>query len=128
MSELIFTSSNSWLYFIGLITCLYFIIKYKEKFNVEDIVSYFIYMTNRVNLILLFFMFTFMFIFSLADFTNPKIIDFFKEISIGLVFYSFFSYAVYFGILLIPKIKTFFKDNDLFTYSLYSKGGALKEK
>lgn len=54
-----------------------------------------------------------MFMFTIVDFTDPKIITFFEDTAKGLLYYSFFNYSIYYGIKLISYMKKFFKDNDL---------------
>jgi len=113
MSGVIIYNSNVWVYLFLTLLSLFILFKYKEDFNPKALIDSLIYLTHKVNLLILFFTFLCMFMFTIVDFTDPKIITFFEDTAKGLLYYSFFNYSIYYGIKLISYMKKFFKDNDL---------------
>lgn len=119
METIIINNSNVWVYLGLTLVILFILFKFKFKFDPVNILTSLINLTHKVNLTLLFFTFMFMFIFSLVDFTNNNIIDFFKLNVKGLLYYSFFSYFVFYGLNFIFTMKDFFRDNDLFAWAFF---------
>jgi len=118
MTSILFESANVWVYLVLTLLTLFFLIKYTKEFTPEDMTGSFIILTNNVSLFFLFIAFGFSFLFSLLDFSSFKMIAFLQEIFVGLLYYWFFSYGVFFGVRLIYWFKDFYKTNDLFAYSL----------
>lgn len=109
------------LYIILTLLCLYFIIMYNKEFSMQSLVDSFIYLSNKLNLIILFLTFLFMFIFELLGYHDAVII-FFRESINGILYFSMFTYTLFFGIKLTYWVKSFSKDADLFGFSYINKG------
>jgi len=113
--------SNVALFLVLSIMTLVILLKYKEKFKADDLINGFIILTNRVVLFILFMTFLVCGVFALVDISNDKIITFLKEVFTGLAYYGFFNYGIFYLVKLINWLIQFFKDNNLFGFSYFSK-------
>jgi len=119
MGNLLFYSSNVWIYLVLTLLLLYGLIKYSKPFSIDSLIDSLIYLTNKVSMFFLFITFSFAFMFSLLDFTNTQLNYFLQDVFNGFLFYWFFNYAVFYGIKAIYWFKDFYKETDLFAYSLF---------
>ena len=119
MTDVIFYSSNSWIYLLVSVAILFIMFKYKQDFNIKDLINSMIYLTHKVGLFFLFLTFFLAFIYSIVEFPNDKITAFFGEVMRGMMYYWFFSYGIFFGVKLIYWFKDFYARNDLFTYAFF---------
>jgi len=125
VADPIILSTYIYVYLFIMLVSLYFLFTYKKEFKADDLIESFIYLTHKVILLHIFITFGFAFIFIMIDSLNSKIPIFLQENITGLIYYSMFSFSLYYGLRLINWFKSFYKENDLFGISYFktSKGG-----
>jgi hypothetical protein len=120
--------NNVYIYLFFLLLSLYYLYNYQKDFNFKDLINSFIYLTNKIFLLLFFILMLFASIFSLINHDINLINNFIKEIIKGLIYYIFFNYLVFYGIKLIYWTKDFFKETDMFGISYIDKNKILGGK
>lgn len=119
MASILIENSNVWVYLVLSLVAFGVLWRYQKDFDKENLIDSFIYLTHKTNLILLFFNFLFMFIFTIVDFTDNNINEFFQNNVKALLYFSFFTYFVFYGLKLIYYMKAFIKENDLFAWAFF---------
>lgn len=109
----------------------FLLIRYKKKIDSENIIDYFLYLTNKFLLFTFSLSAFFIFIVSINYTLEDKIINFINATFINIVYFSFVMYSVFFLTKMIYYIIDYVKTNDLFGRSYLdklklSKGGKKK--
>lgn len=114
----------------GILTLLglFLLIRYNEKIDSENIISYLLYLTNK----LLLFVFTItsflIFVLSFSENIVDKIRIFINETFLNMLYFMFVMYGVFGIVKFIYYLMDYAKENDLFGKSFLDKLNLNKKK
>lgn len=115
------TISGLVIYIIMTVFLLIVLMRYKRDFDAKNLIDSFIYLTNKTTILYLFFTFLILTIYGLTNYNEDKLYTFIQEMFRGLVYYAFFSYGLLYLIKSFYYWVNFFKETDLFNFSMLSK-------
>lgn len=90
------------------------LIKYKKKIDSENIINYFLYLTNKILLFIFSLSSLFIFIISISLGLENKITTFINATFLNILYFSFVMYSVFYVTKLIYYIIDYVKANNLF--------------
>jgi hypothetical protein len=113
-----------------LLFLLSFIIflRYNKKIDSENIIDYFMYLTNKLLLFVFSISAFFVFVVNINYSLDDKIITFINATFLNIIYFSFIMYSIFFLTKLIYFIREFVKSNDLFGRSYLDKLKLSKEE
>ena len=110
MIEIIY---NNNLLFLGMFfISLYYLIKYNVKFSKDNLINYFIFLTNKIFLFLI--MFNSLILFLVTLIYDIDITNFINTVFSNLLFYMMINYMVFYFIKFIYYLIKMTKENELF--------------
>jgi len=116
--EITIINSNLYVYILVMLISAFLLFTNKQEFNKENLISYLIYLTNKIIMFTLFVSFLIINIFVLVDLEQTQITNFIIELSNMILFYALFNYSIFYSLKFIGWAIEFFKKNELLTFSL----------
>lgn len=96
-------------------------IRYKKEIDSENIIDYFLYLTNKIILFIFCLSSLFVFIISFSYELLDKTINFINATFLNILYFSFVMYSIFYITKLIFYIIKYVKRNDLFGKSYLDK-------
>ncbi len=116
------------IYAAFLLLTLYFLIKLKQEFDSDNLVSYLLYLTHKIILFWLFVTFTMCFIMGLTTYSTEEMKVFLKDMFFPTFYYAFINYGVLYSIKFMYYCIEMAKKTDIYAISYFSKIGGKKLK
>ena len=109
----------------------YLLIRYNKEIDGENIIDYFLYLTNKILIFIFALSSLFIFIVSVNYTFHEKIISFINATFLNILYFSFVMYSIFYLTKFIYYIIKYVNKNDLFGKSYLdklnlSKGGKKK--
>ena len=121
MTTTIFILSNGITFLLLFLLTFTVLLMYKKKIDSEDIIDYFLYLTNKFLLFIFSLSSFFVFVISINYALEDKIINFINATFLNIIYFSFVMYSIFFLTKLISFIREFVNSNDLFGKSYLDK-------
>ena len=131
MEENIITINIGITFLILFFISSYLLIRYNKDIDGENIIDYFLYLTNKILIFILALSSLFIFIVSVNYTFHDKIINFINATFLNILYFSFVMYSIFYLTKFIYYIIKYVNKNDLFGKSYLdklnlSKGGKKK--
>jgi len=121
MTTTIFILSNGITFLLLFLLTFTVLLMYKKKIDSENIIDYFLYLTNKFLLFIFSLSSFFVFVISINYALEDKIINFINATFLNIIYFSFVMYSIFFLTKLISFIREFVNSNDLFGKSYLDK-------
>jgi len=121
MTTTIFILSNGITFLLLFLLTFTVLLMYKKKIDSENIIDYFLYLTNKFLLFIFSLSSFFVFVISINYALEDKIINFINATFLNIIYFSFVMYSIFFLTKLISFISEFVNSNDLFGKSYLDK-------
>lgn len=121
MTTTIFILSNGITFLLLFLLTFTVFLMYKKKIDSENIIDYFLYLTNKFLLFIFSLSSFFVFVISINYTLEDKIINFINATFLNIIYFSFVMYSIFFLTKLISFIREFVNNNDLFGKSYLDK-------
>ena len=121
MTTTIFILSNGITFLLLFLLTFNVLLMYKKKIDSENIIDYFLYLTNKFLLFIFSLSSFFVFVISINYALEDKIINFINATFLNIIYFSFVMYSIFFLTKLISFIREFVNSNDLFGKSYLDK-------
>jgi len=121
MTTTIFILSNGITFLLLFLLTFTVLLMYKKKIDSENIIDYFLYLTNKFLLFIFSLSSFFVFVISINYALEDKIINFINATFLNIIYFSFVMYSIFFLTKLISFIREAVNSNDLFGKSYLDK-------